>query len=585
MSKSELPSRLRSYRSKRGLSREELSSKIGISEVTLLRWETGTAAPDPSQAALLEELGLGLIHDHETNVSSSAKLDKQLKSKERREKALAIRDAAWQAFGERSELNLLPSPYVRNGPPNQSDFHRKLIEIQVNGSLSDRELVDRLAMVEEVGEYGKTAISKLEKPTVTATSWNSNYGAHGWHRYVGRFPPHVVRALINSFGLNSASKLCDPFLGSGTTALESQLLGIPFVGIEICPLSAMISRVKTQTELDGVDILGLEKRYAAFFNQKWGSSEGLIERGSADVLHRPGNPISEFKNYEKWFTSRALLGTSITVEFALTLDASEREAILLALSSTMRSIGNVDVDVVRAEYRKSPRENVDVQRLVSRHLHKMARSVEAMKATHPGFRTAPVEIIEGSALSTRLSPGSIDAIITSPPYGVESLSYLRTHLLSYRALQPHLKHDPYDLRDETVGAEYLAGIDINAGERALAISPTAAAFFRNFPPQEKRADENRRLAMLKFCDDMLRTAEHFKIWLRDGGKVAFVLGNKRLKKDIIPMDAIVRELFDHHGIIQSDSIKHKLKTNNSNSQVPWQERTIQDEYILCFEKV
>ena len=64
-----------------------------------------------------------------------------------------------------------------------------------------------------------------------------------------------------------------------------------------------------------------------------------------------------------------------------------------------------------------------------------------------------------------------------------------------------------------------------------------------------------------------------------------MIGNKRLGEKVIPMDDIVTELFRTCGLQLVDTIRHKLKTNNSNSQVPWQERTIQEECIILFQKL
>ena len=90
-----------------------------------------------------------------------------------------------------------------------------------------------------------------------------------------------------------------------------------------------------------------------------------------EILQRAGNSIPHFTNVERWFSREALLGTSIAVEFGMQQEGFAREAVLVALSAKMRSIGNVDVDVVRAEYRKSPRTNVDVAKLVTRQLTRM----------------------------------------------------------------------------------------------------------------------------------------------------------------------------------------------------------------------
>jgi hypothetical protein len=90
--------------------------------------------------------------------------------------------------------------------------------------------------------------------------------------------------------------------------------------------------------------------------------------------------------------------------------------------------------------------------------------------------------------------------------------------------------------------------------------------------------------MMQFCDDMLAVGERMSTWLQDDGFVAFIIGNKRLGEDVIPMDVIVTELFAACELEHRESIRHKLKTNNSNSQVPWQERIIQEESILLFKK-
>ena len=206
-------------------------------------------------------------------------------------------------------------------------------------------------MVEEVEGIGATAQHLLERPRSTALSWNSNYGSHGWHRYVGRFPPHVVRSLLNFFGANANTLVCDPFSGSGTTAVECRLLGIPFVGIEICPLSCLLTRTKAAFPPQPNILTDLAESFMIFYDAKWndflkGRQASLIAH--TELLARDGNPIARFANVERWFTPEALLGTSIAVEFALSLDGFARDATLLALSSKMRSIGNVDVDVVRA---------------------------------------------------------------------------------------------------------------------------------------------------------------------------------------------------------------------------------------------
>jgi DNA modification methylase len=55
----------------------------------------------------------------------------------------------------------------------------------------------------------------------------------------------MVRALLNILHVRPGDLVLDPFVGSGTTAVESMLLGIDFLGIDISPLCVLIAKVKT----------------------------------------------------------------------------------------------------------------------------------------------------------------------------------------------------------------------------------------------------------------------------------------------------------------------------------------------------
>lgn len=584
-----LHERIRQFREGKGLTRDDLAEMIGVTSITLYRWETGSTRPSPLAAEKLSNLGVAHIAPGDTNVFSVPRLKKITRGTSKNVAANDLQlESTRELHVQNEQLTIVPSPFVRNGPPDQTDFHNRLIDMQATSGLPVAEVANRFSLVESTTQFGVSAQHQLEKPKATALSWNSNYGSHGWHRYVGRFPPHLVRSILNSFGATSNSVVCDPFLGSGTTALECRLLGIPFQGIEICPLSAMISRAKSQFPMAPDQLISVTNYFSRFFDDQQAlfNKEFGTTFSHQQVMDKFGGQLPPFTNIEKWFTPQALLGTSISVEFGMTLEGITRDLFFTALSSKMRSIGNVDVDVVRAEYSKKPRVNVDVERLVARSLKGMVSDIQRMQQSHAHLIGEPssIQVIEGSALDVDLQKGSISHIITSPPYGVEAISYLRTHLLSYRSLAKYLKHDPYDTRDKTIGSEYLDETHENAGSFAMRVSQSFRTFFEESHSHLDKREAQRRLAMMQFCDDMRSIGERMAHWLKPGGKVAYIIGNKRLGQRIIPMDRIVSELFQSVGLVETGTISHKLKTNNSNSQVPWQERVIQEEHIMFFER-
>ena len=212
-----------------------------MSRAVVLRLETGTIAPSRALAASLADVLKIEVAESETNSQSIPLL-----SAAAAEGSDALQAGSPQTFSFDGESHPIELPsFAVNGPPDQRPFHQQLIAMQQTAetALPWPEYRRRLSLV-AVADAEPTAQSLLERPRPKALSWNSNYGPHGWHRYVGRFPPHLIRALLNGLGADSSSLVCDPFAGSGTTVVECRLLGIPAVGIEISPLSALIARTK-----------------------------------------------------------------------------------------------------------------------------------------------------------------------------------------------------------------------------------------------------------------------------------------------------------------------------------------------------
>ena len=578
--------RLIKFRNDKGLSQQNLAESIGVGQVTVARWENGTSKPSPLAAVKLEEIGFGKIDNSDTKLASTPKV---AHTPEERKK---LRDRIRYRIGLGAKsFRFDPAPYVINSADDQVGFFETLFSLQEQSKLpiSEIEYIKRLSLVSAIPGI-IPAQSELENPKLNAKNWNPNYGPHGWHRYVGRFPPHLVRSIINHFGIKKNDTLCDPFAGSGTTLVEGRLLGLKGIGVDICPLSCLISRTKSKFPESTSMLEKLSEELITFYRDRWDVFNGQkkIDKVDSDtIISRKGNSIPNFSNVEKWFSPEALLGTSIVVEFAQTLNGYQQDAICCALSSSMRSIGNVDVDVVRAEYRKTPRQNVDVLKLVTRVLRKMIGDIGKSLETHQGLigSSDDIEIIESSLLEANLPSDSVDYVITSPPYGVEAISYLRTHLLSYRSLQPILGYDPYSFNDKIIGAEYVKeNGTTKANWLASDYSSNFKQFFQNEALEESAKILRRKDMMMHFFDDMVNVAKLFRNMIRKNGKIAFVVGNKKIGDYVIPTAEIISEIFESCGLELYDTIGHKLKCNNSNSEVPWQERIIQDEFVLLFTR-
>lgn len=76
------------------------------------------------------------------------------------------------------------------------------------------------------------------------TNKPANELTHSMYKYPARFPPQFPREIISEF-TEKDDLILDPFVGSGTTLVESLVHGRDCIGLDINPLATFVSRVKT----------------------------------------------------------------------------------------------------------------------------------------------------------------------------------------------------------------------------------------------------------------------------------------------------------------------------------------------------
>ncbi len=79
-------------------------------------------------------------------------------------------------------------------------------------------------LLEETLEFDRQLVSFQANKTETL---------HSWVKYREGFSADLVESLLARFDIHPGDRILDPFAGSGTTLLVSQLLGIDAVGIDL----------------------------------------------------------------------------------------------------------------------------------------------------------------------------------------------------------------------------------------------------------------------------------------------------------------------------------------------------------------
>lgn len=250
---------------------------------------------------------------------------------------------------------------------------------------------------------------------------------HEWYRFVLSFPPHLVQKYIKGFSLHEGSTLLDPFCGCGTTLVEGKLVKLKTIGVEAHPFAHFASRVKTNWQIDPDDLVNDAQDIAHH------SMAQLKHQGISDTDFLSEAPDEK----ELWALpeekQKILLSNSISPlplhKSLVLLDnikkkgrESLREHEMLAFAKALVfSISNlhfgpeVGLGTIKSD-----------ALVISSWLEEIRKMAEDLRIVS-GHRYPASKVILADArnISEHIPAGSVDAVITSPPYPNEK-DYTRT---------------------------------------------------------------------------------------------------------------------------------------------------------------
>jgi DNA modification methylase len=251
-------------------------------------------------------------------------------------------------------------------------------------------------------------------------SWNfdgarSRSPLSATHFYPARFISQLPSNLISLLS-EPGDVVLDPFCGSGTTLVEAQRLGRRAIGMDVNPVSVIISRARTMG-------LGADQ-----VRQALDELATALLRPSRDALAAVPSAVQ----LGKWYSPDVALGlASMHGDIQATSDPDARllkffcfSAMLLKVCRESRHWGYV---CDNTEPKGSPPRNV------AEIMHRTASEIlDGLSQDPPpaDLGTRPL-VYEGSAttLHTVVEPESVDLVVTSPPYyGV--VDYIKSQRLS-----------------------------------------------------------------------------------------------------------------------------------------------------------
>jgi hypothetical protein len=332
------------------------------------------------------------------------------------------------------------------------------------------------------------------------------------HPFPARMAPELALASLKDLAANSV--VLDPMSGSGTVLRQALALGHHAIGFDLDPLAVLMSRVGTtavdsasvRAELDGV------------------LAESELVDLRTERLAWQDDETKAFITY--WFaqTQRrdlARLAVVLARRRAARLGAKRRAALNVLQVALSRIIVTKEqcASLARDTSHSRPHRVADSSTFNVR--EGFARSVALIVRRVDGISPATgLRIDTGDARRMMVTDGSVDAIMTSPPY-LNAIDYMRGHRMSLVWLGYSIG-ELRTIRSTSVGAE--RGTDAEGAEISAIVGATCDA--TQLPSRHRRMLD-------RYADDLRLMMREAARVLRPGGTATYVVGNSCLKNVFI----------------------------------------------------
>jgi len=261
-------------------------------------------------------------------------------------------------------------------------------------------------------------IKKIENKYKKIDEWiiprdrSSFFLTHDFHPYFAAFPPKLVEDLLVKYS-KEGDIFLDPFMGGGSSIVEGFRLKRKTIGIDISPFAKFISRVKTRPLL--IDDKKVSKTMKCI-------SEDIFEQDGEDYKNFKYK-LPEINNIDKWFIPKSKYDlTIINYHINNLKDKKLRDFLSLALSSIIRKVSNARNSQQHISVKKDkkipevyPLFEQKVE-LMSQQMKEYVRGLGDLE----GYQQPRLYSEDIRRMSKFIDKGSVDIVITSPPYGTGS---------------------------------------------------------------------------------------------------------------------------------------------------------------------
>ncbi len=254
---------------------------------------------------------------------------------------------------------------------------------------------------------------------------------HRLHPYLGKYIPQLVEIFLRKY-FKPGETILDPFVGSGTTLVQANELGINSIGFDISIFNTIICKAKTtkyDLEKAKIEILDILEKV---------TEKPQVQKKQLALWEKQGSYHTGYLN--KWFAEKALQELLAYRSLIEKEEYEYQDLLKVILSRSARSARlttHFDLDFPKKpqtepywcyKHSRTCTPTQDAMKFLQRYSHDTIKRIEEYSRKQTD---AWIKIEHGDSRKVKLP--QIDGVITSPPY-VGLIDYHEQHAYAYELL-------------------------------------------------------------------------------------------------------------------------------------------------------
>lgn len=423
----------------------------------------------------------------------------------------------------------------------------------------------------------------IQSPKRTKTS---QAGWHGFFPYYAGFPESFASELISSARLPEGSVVYDPWNGSGTTTFAATSCSSHAIGVDLNPAMVVVAKARLlpTSEADSIEPLGQKIIELA-------RKHDFILDGKDPLCAWFGNGNARtIRSIEQSIRSH-LVGSHTCSNGAVNLEnlSSIAAANFVALFSVCRRFAakfqstNPTWIRYRKEDESRPRvNNESIYEEFLTNIRGMAQSL-ADRSQINGHETTRPEIKLGDSTSVALPAGSVDMVLTSPPYCTR-IDYTAATRLELAVLYPLTKIDIPSLSRQMIGSVRVPAEKIAIGNWG----ETCSKFLRDVQTHPSKASSGYYYRThLDYFYKMNNSIKNLSESLKPNGLAILVVQDSYYKNVYNDLPGMISEISSFHNLKlrrrDNFTIQRTMAGLHPHSR-GYKRPMSALEAVLCFEK-